>query len=105
MNPAGKAWLLRGLMRYAGVMGKRTEHQAEDKAQLMVTTSREGPRVEAEAEPAEALDQVGSEKNVLELSAESAAQEDVLDNIRVADGAGTHCCFVNFSLAIKENER
>lgn len=75
-------------------MGRRTEHQADAKAQLVVKVHREGPLVEGEADSAESLDQAGSEMNVLELAENSAAHNDVLEEIRVSDGAGESfsCC-------------
>ena len=69
-------------------MGMRTEHQVDAKAQLMVSTVRSGSLPSREADDSELFRQAGQDKNVLELSEESALNRDVLQNVRVTDGAG-----------------
>ena len=54
----------------------------------MVQIERQHTIFDAEGDAAESLDLSGSDKNVLELATDSNANEDVLDEIRVADGAG-----------------
>lgn len=83
--------LLLVILLLAGVLGLRTEHQIDAKAQLTVQTSRNGLMPVFEADEAASLEQAGSEKNVLELAEESASRHDVLEDIRLADGAGMKC--------------
>ncbi len=71
-----------------GVLGCRTEHQADAKAQLTVKTERVRAPAEFEADEVTSLETAGSENNVLELAEGSASQTDILEEIRLTDGAG-----------------
>ena len=70
------------------MLGRRTEHQADAKAQLMVHSTRAGALTAYEADESSSLEHAGTEKNVLELAQDSASQGDILEEIRLADGAG-----------------
>lgn len=54
----------------------------------MVHSTRAGALTAFEADESSSLEHAGTEKNVLELAQDSASQGDILEEIRLADGAG-----------------
>ena len=69
-------------------MGLRTEHQQDAKAQLIVEiTSTEGT-TPAEGCASELLDSAGGEESGLVIADDSPSNQDVLEHVRLVDGAG-----------------
>lgn len=54
----------------------------------MVHSSRKGALPAFEADEVAFLEHAGRDKNVLELAEESTSTNDILEEIRLADGAG-----------------
>ena len=69
-------------------MGLRTEHQADAKAQLVLKVSQRSPTATFEADDSARLDESGADGNIFELSKDSTSNSDVLESIRLVDGAG-----------------
>ena len=96
----GRQWAQIAHQMYAtGILGRRTEHQADAKAQLMVHSTRKVALEAFEADEAANLEHAGSDKNVLELAEESASNGDILEEIRLVHGAGAHCLKMSFTVS------
>ena len=72
----------------AGAMGLRTEHQQDAKAQLIVEITRTERATPAEGCASELLDAAGGEASGLVMADDSTSNQDVLEHVRLVDGAG-----------------
>ena len=69
-------------------MGLRTEHQQDAKAQLIVEITRTDGATPAEGGPSELLDAAGGEDAGLVIADDSPSNQDILEHVRLVDGAG-----------------
>jgi len=69
-------------------MGLRTEHQQDAKAQLIVEIARTDLGKQTEGSLAALLDAAGGEDSGLVIADDTPSARDILENIRLVDGAG-----------------